>query len=43
MAILIEACLKVRESTDQLIVGLVLHSHGRPRMIRADRYLHHQK
>ena len=29
--------MKVRESADQLIVGLVLCSHGRPRMIGADR------
>jgi len=29
--------LKVRECADQSIVGLVLHSHGRPRMIGADR------
>jgi len=28
--------LKVRERADQLIVGLVLRSHGRPRTIRAD-------
>src|SRR5882724_8027190 len=28
--------LKVRERANQLIVGLVLHSHGRPRTIRAD-------
>src|SRR5882724_10834205 len=29
--------LKVRERANQLIIRLVLHSHGRPRMIRADR------
>ena len=29
--------LNVRESTDQSIIRLVLCSHGRPRMIRADR------
>ena len=28
--------LKVRERANQSIIGLVLHSHGRPRMIRAD-------
>jgi len=29
--------LKVNERADQSIVGLVLHSHGRPRTIGADR------
>jgi len=28
--------LKVRESTDQFIIRLVIHSHGRPRTIGAD-------
>ena len=28
--------MKVRDSADQLIVRLVLHNHGRPRMIRAE-------
>jgi len=28
--------LKVRESADQSIIRLVLHSQGRPRIIRAD-------
>src|SRR5882724_13222714 len=31
-----EPVLKVRERADQLIIGLVLHSQGRPRMIVAD-------
>src|SRR5882724_3879299 len=30
------ACLKVRDSADQLIIRLVLYSHGRPKMIRAE-------
>ena len=28
--------MKASERADQLIIGLVLHSHGRPRTIRAD-------
>src|SRR5467141_573844 len=28
--------LKVRDKVDQSIIGLVLHSHGRPKTIRAD-------
>ena len=28
--------MKVRDSTDQVIVRLVLHNHGRPRTIRAE-------